>query len=138
MNRFAALRSTVDRFLVDSCVIRENVPAPVFDDDSGTYSDTTGDVVYSGRCWIRASMFQRDAEAGESLVSTRMYDVTLPWDTVGVNRDHLLTVTESDDPHLVGRVLRVSDLKGGSNNPHRRLVCEDTLTVTVEEEEVGS
>lgn len=128
MNRFAALRTMVDGFLVDTCTINE--PSDVaFDPEEGTYTDMIGDEVYSGSCWVRPTGGDRVVDVGEGVQSLRLFNVTLPWDTTGVTLNHLVTVNTSDDPHLIGRVLRVVDVQGGSDTAYRRLVCEDTLTV---------
>jgi len=42
-------------------------------------------------------------------------------------------VTRCSDPMMVNRALRVVDVQGGSAGPYRKLVAEDTLTVTVPE-----
>lgn len=127
---FTGLRSMVDRFLTDTCVISTPVE-PVYDPDTGDYPDVTGTIVYDGKCRVRPSAGPRVVNAGEDTVSLHTYDVWLPWDTTGVEIDQLVTVT-SDDPHLTTRVLRVIDVQGGSETPHRKLVCEDTLTVSEE------
>lgn len=136
MSAFTQLRTTVERFFVDTCTIRTSV-APAFDPDAG-YSDDTGDTVYSGRCWVRPYRDRRVVEVGEDVTTLHLYTVRLPWDTTGVEVDQLVTVDTSDDPHMIGRVLRVVDVQGGSATPDRRLVCEDTLTQTVDVEEGGS
>jgi hypothetical protein len=134
VNQFAALRTVANSFMVDTCRITDDV-APVFDPDEG-YTDETGATFYTGPCRVRPAGGPRVVNVGEDVFSLRMFDVWLPWDTTGVELDHLLTVTTSDDPYLVGRVLRVVDVQGGSDSAHRKLLCEDTLTVTGEE--VGS
>lgn len=128
MNRFSALRTMVGSFLVDTCTINEP-PDTEFDPDEGTYADTIGDEVYFGRCWVRPTGGQRVVDVGEGAQSLRTFDVTLPWDTTGITINQLVTVNSSDDPHMIGRVLRVVDVQGGSDTAYRRLVCEDTLTV---------
>jgi hypothetical protein len=132
MNRFAGLRTMVDRFLVDTCTITDDV-AEEFDPDSGTYPDPgDGAEVYSGRCRVAPAGGDRVVDAGDGPRSLRTFNVTIPWDATGVEINHLVTIGTSADPHLEGRIMRVVDVQGGSDNPHRRLVCEDTLTVTSE------
>lgn len=134
---FSALRSMVGRFLTDSCTITTATTVE-FDPDLGYDVDTPGDTVYSGVCWVRPTGGERVVEAGEGPVALRLFDVTLPWSTTGIEVDQLVTVTACVDPHLIGRVLRVVDVQGGSQTPHRRLVCEDTLNRSSVEEEGGS
>jgi hypothetical protein len=135
VNQFAALRTVASSFMVDTCTIA--TPSTTEFDD-GSYTDTPGEAVYSGRCRIRPIGSDQVVQAGEAPVSLRLFDVWLPYDTVGVEKDHLLTVTVSDDPYMVGRVFRVTDVQGGSDGAHRKLQVEDTLTVTAEIEEAGS
>lgn len=132
MSMFTELRTSVDRFFVDTCTIRKPV-ASVFDPDAG-YTDATGDTVYTGRCWVRPFASEQVVQAGEDVEALHRYTVRLPWKTTGIEKDQLVTITNSEDPHMVGRVLRVRDVQGGSQNTSRRLVCEDTLSQTVVEE----
>lgn len=131
---FAPLRSMVLLFLTDTCTI--GIPAAAeFDKDTGTYPDDPPTEVYAGACRVRPSGGERVVQAGEGPTSLRTFDVTVPWDTVGVKLDHLVTITGSDDPHLIGRIFRVIDVQGMSDAAYRRLVCEDTLSVTYVEVE---
>jgi hypothetical protein len=125
---FTALRGMVDGFLVDTCEIRAPGTEPVFDPMTGTYSSAEGPVVYSGRCLLRPpAVVATVVVVGEQPVSLRSFDLTLPWDTVGVAVGHKVTMVSSGDPHLVGRIFRVVDVLGGSEAPHRRCRVEDTL-----------
>lgn len=137
MTEFAALRTTVARFLVDSCTIAS--PAdPEFDDDLGYETVGVGAAVYSGVCRIRPTGGQERVHlAGEALVTLRTFDLTLPWDTTGVKVGQRATITSSEDPHMIDRVFRVVDVQGGSDGAYRRLIVEDTLDVD-EGGEVGS
>jgi hypothetical protein len=125
MSQFAALRSTVSMFLVDRCMITADAP-PVFDPGTGEYTHPTGATVYTGPCRVTPTRGERVVVAGETTVTLRLFDVTLPWDTTGVEVHHLVTVTQSGDPHLTNRQLRVVDVQGMSEAAYRRLVCEET------------
>lgn len=138
MNRFAALRTMVEGFLVDECIVREP-GIPVFDPDDGYDSVASGATVYEGRCRLRPTGGERIVMAGEAQVTLRMFDLTVPWDATGFKVNQLVTITSSNDPHLLDRVYNVRDVQGGSDTAYRRLVVEDTLSVdegTIEE--VGS
>lgn len=126
MPNFDALRSMVSRFLVDTCTVTSPA-ATAFDPDDG-YSDATGATVYTGPCRVARPSGPQQVEAGEDTVTLGRFDVTLPWDTVALEVNQLVTVTASGDPFLIGRVLRVIDVQGMSDAPYRRLVCEDTRT----------
>lgn len=132
MSMFTALRHTTLGFLGDRIVFRA-APTVDFDDDESRDAETEGATVFSGRCRITPSSGGRVVDAGEGVVSLRLFDVDLPWTATGVHVDQVGTVTKSTDPHLVGRKLRVVDVQGATDNPLRRVVCEDTLTTDIEE-----
>ncbi len=125
--RMARLRKRIKRTLPDDCTIR--VPdVTVFAD--GAYTTTPGAVVYEGKCRVEPQG-RSDAvvQAGEGPVTQRTYDVTLPSTASGIEVDHVLIVSQSADPDLVGRPLRVRDAKVASVHVQRRLVVEDTSVV---------
>lgn len=127
--QLASMRSTVTGALPDQCTIGPS-GAPVFDKETGTYSQTAGELVYEGPCRVRVAGQGRGdvvVQAGEEPITLRTYDVTLPWDATGIEVDHVLAVTESSDSALVGRPLRVRDVRFGSWDLGRRLVVEDNL-----------
>jgi hypothetical protein len=123
-SQLASMRATVESMLPDRCTIRQPGSTAF---DAGTYTSTTGAVVYEGPCRVHPQG-RSDAvvQAGEEPVTQRTYDVTLPSSASGIEVDHVLTVTESADPDLVGRPLRVRDAKVASVHVQRRLVVEDT------------
>jgi len=60
-------------------------------------------------------------------VTLRGYQVSVPSTVVEVRVNDLLTVaTCGEDPDLVGRVLRVVDVRYGSLRWQRDLICDDT------------
>jgi hypothetical protein len=136
MADFTALRSTVSRFLVDTGTIRA-ASSLAYDPELGHDVDTPGDQVWSGLCWVRPATAD-EVRAGEGIVGLHFYTVWLPWDTEDVEVDQIFTATTCADPYLIGRDLRVVRVVGGSQNPHRRLLCEDTLARSYVEEEAGS
>jgi hypothetical protein len=123
----AALRSVVARFLTDSCTIATPGADPVFNPSTG-YSDADGDEVYDGPCRLRPSSGST-VDAGGAVLTLHRYDLTVPWDTTGLTVGQVVTITDSNDPSLVGRTYRIVDVQGGTDTPHRRAVVEDTLEV---------
>lgn len=121
--------------MVDRCTIN-GASSIDFDPEEGVESDTAGAEVYAGKCRIRPSSGPSTVEVGEGTRSFGYFDVWLPWNTVGVELDHVLTITSSEDAYLVGRSFVIVDVEGGSDAPHRKLQVQDTLTVTPQE--VGS
>lgn len=120
-----SMRSTVEDTYVDACTIRA-ATAHVFDRNTGTYTDTAGSSVYSGACRF-APLGSRTIAVGEEPLTLHQYRVRLPWDTTGVEVDHLVTVDVSNDPHLDGRVLRVIDVQGMTDPLGRSVIAEDDL-----------
>ncbi len=126
-SQLASMRSTAASFLPDIGTI-SLTGERTFNPVTGTYSVQPGAQVYSGPVRVRA---QGNAEvvvnAGEEPVTQATYDVTLPWDAIGIEVDHVLILSMSSDPDLIGRPLRIRDVRVGSFNTGRRLVAEDTL-----------
>lgn len=137
MNRFANLRTMVDRFLVDTCTIRDLGAAPIFDRETLAETFTPGDVVYTGRCRIRPESAASMAEIGGGPVYTGRYQLTLPFTALGLKIDQTVTIDTSDDPALEGATFRIVDTLAGSDASHRRVICEHT-TDAAEWAEVGS
>lgn len=128
MNRFESLRTMVDRFLVDTCTIREP-GAVTFDPELGYDTTTAGDEVYAGVGRLRPTGGERVVIAGDAPITLHLYDLTVPYDTVGLKVNQLATIDTSDDPMLEGRIYRIVDVQGGSDGAYRRLIVEDTVDV---------
>lgn len=127
-SELGSMRETVAAHLPDTCTI--STPGqPVLDKNTGTYTNPAGAPVYSGPCRVRPAGQRGDlvVQAGGEPVTFRTYDATIPWDAAGVEVDHILTLTTSADPSLVGRPLRVRDVQYGSWQLGRRLTLEDDL-----------
>lgn len=137
MNRFSNLRTMVDRFLVDTCSIRDLGAEPTFDPDTFTETVEAGDVVYTGRCRLRPHRLAAVAEIGGVAVTQAGYELTLPYTTVGLKVNQTVTLDASDDPMLVGRTYRVVDVLAGSDGAYRRVIVEDIVD-QAEWAEVGS
>jgi hypothetical protein len=128
MPDFTALRSMVNLFLTDSCTINQPASEPVFSSSSGTYeNDEPGAEIYDGPC--RVVPFRREGvvEVGEEFVTQARLTVYLPASAVGVKIDDLITIADSSDADLAGRVLRVAGVEGESDAVYRKLECQDTL-----------
>lgn len=134
----SSLRTLVARFLVDTCTITTR-GGVAFDADEGIDVETAGTTVYAGVCRIRPAGGDQTVIVGESPVPYRTHDVWLPWDTTGVEVNHLLTLDTCDDPHMVDRTFTVTDVQGGSSGPHRKLGVVERLTADeAPDEEEGS
>jgi hypothetical protein len=127
-DQLASMRATVSSALPDTCTIGPR-GTRTFNPTTGTYSDVAGTPVYSGPCRIRPHPGIGDivVQAGEEPVTLNTYDLTLPWDATGVEVDHIWTGVTSSDPDLVGRQMRVTDVRAGSWQLGRRVVLENNL-----------
>lgn len=125
--QLASMRATVDSTLTDACTIAGQ-SEPAFDPDTGTYTDTPGDSVYSGPCRLGPTEgSDRVVEVGGEPVSLRTYKLRLPWGTEDIAVDQIVTFTTSNDPHLVGRRFRVIDVRGLTDVLSRSTTVEEFL-----------
>jgi hypothetical protein len=67
------------------------------------------------------------SESGAQQVTTRGYTVSLPKDVADVAVGDLITVLTANDPHLPGRVLRITDVVYAGDAWKRDVHCLDTL-----------
>lgn len=111
----------------DAVTIGRPSGPPVFDDTTGEYTPAATTPVYSGRADVKPrATAGSEIEAGERQLVLRDYDVALPWTAaVTVEVDDLLTVTGSDDPTFVGRVLTVTAVEHGGRRTAHHLSAED-------------
>lgn len=105
-----------------TCEVREREGEPVTDPNTGETTIPAGALVYAGRCHIRPGGGSPVViEGGEAF--TYDFQVSLPAAVSGVTGGQLLTVTDSPDPDLIGRVLEVEQVDRGDYRTARRLQC---------------
>ena len=113
--------------MADTCTITRP-GTPVFDSATGTYT-TPSTTVYTGKCRVRTRSIgflrDRQAEAGEELVTIWPYIVAVPISASDVQVLDLVTITASADPLLVDATMRVRIANAGTNANARKLDCED-------------
>lgn len=122
----ASMRATAEETFVDSCTINEPSGPPVFDPDTGEYSEVPGALVLSSPCLIAPTGGERVVVVGGEVVTLRTYTVRLPWDSVGIAVDHVINWTAAD-PGMDDKALRVVDVTGRTTPIERVLIAEDTL-----------
>ncbi len=111
--------------LIDRGVITRGVSAPVFDPITGELSTPTGDVVYEGPCRIKTpSAVERNVIFGDTQVTKSRFIAMFRWDIPDVEIGNIVTVTESDDPHITTRSFRVVMVPSSSVLTHRKLGVE--------------
>lgn len=108
------------------CRITRPSGPPVFDPDTGSYTDPEPDVVYEGPCRVRTINTQdMDTQVGGLHESLSRYVGTVPWGCGDVQVDDMLTVTDGTDLNIVGRTFAVTDVRYSEWGIDRRLVLED-------------
>ena len=110
-----------------TCVVSRPGGEPVFDPDTGTYTDPEDVEVYSGGCKIAPTGGERVVEFGEGPVTIRTYDVNLDGPVAGIEVGDTVTVSGSRDPKLNGTDLVVLDVPGSDWMTNRHLVVEEQL-----------
>jgi hypothetical protein len=112
MSAVAALlrgRVRAEALMVDACTIRP-ATAHATDTSTGVVSTTYGDPVYSGRCKVQRlrGAFPSNPEGGEHRWTVAPAEVHVPVaGTAGIRVGHLIEITASLDPNIVGRLFRV-------------------------------
>jgi len=105
--------------------------------DAGPTAVTAPPAIWTGMVRLQALLSgSREAEAVGQQVSSRSYsaaasftaDPPMPPVRAGRDGDTLQVLANPDDPAMVGRWLRVADVKSGSQIWDRELVCTDDLT----------
>lgn len=113
--------------MTDSCVVTAPAAPGAMNDETGIYSATSGQVVYSGKCRVRdASPSPGDVAAGEAAWTVRRVIVHLPVKgSEGVRQGHTVTVTQCpNDSAMVGLTATVGAFHAQTNSTARRLPCE--------------
>ena len=102
-----------------------------FDPETGTYATEPYAPYFTGPARVQVlSVGTAEQLAAEQQVSTLGYAVMLDHAVDDMQLTDLVAVTAVDgngDPWLVGRVLTVASIEGGSLHWERRLVCTDNL-----------
>lgn len=105
-----------------ACEITERPGEPVTDPETWEVTIPAGALIYAGKCHIRpAGGGATQVEGGEEF--TYDFLVSIPAAVSGVTGGHLLTITASPDPDLIGITLEISKVDRGDYRTARRLQC---------------
>lgn len=100
--------------MADACVItRPSEDEPVFDEDTGEYTEGDPTDVFTGACFITPprGVTEHEVGAGGKRMLVRLYRAKIPHDAPLPAPDDIFTVTASQyDPELVGRDLVVTNV----------------------------
>lgn len=98
-------------FRSECSITRPSSTKPTLNEVTGALTQAPGNLVYEGRCQLRAATVQsQDIEAGEALVRVRRLVLKLPPDTP-VRKDDVVTMTFSEhDETVEGKTFRITDV----------------------------
>lgn len=102
------------------------IPGAAYNPATGRTAYPAPVTVYTGRCRVqRADVLATPQPVGERPVTVRRYTVSIPLggDTP-IQVNDVVEVTAATDPDLVGTLLRVTDVRGGSLVWQRDMQCE--------------
>lgn len=124
----SAISGYGQRLQTATCVIsRPGEGDPVFDPETGGYTDPPAQTIYSGNCLVVPTGGDRVQEFGEGPVVTRNYDITLDGLTDAVHVGDTVIVASAADDRLDGMELTVLDVVSSSLPTNRRIVAEEVL-----------
>lgn len=119
-------RPTLTLALTSSCVITR--PAgPGTSTPDGTWTPAPATTIYTGPCRVVPASSERRLVAGEAQETHRRYDIGILWDAPDILVGDQLTVTAGADPQITGRAVRVVDIRYGTEQWMRHLVCDEIL-----------
>lgn len=119
------MRDDVTAALPDACEVTRQGARGEFDNTTGLYDEAVPVDVWSGACRVRTQLSaERQVLFGDAHQVLGRYVATVPFDASGIAVDDFLTVTESDDPDIVGQSFRVLEVRLGSWSLGRRLTLE--------------
>lgn len=111
-----------------TCTItRPGAGDPVFDSNTGTYTNPPPTTVYTGACLFTPDGGDRVQQFGEGPVVTRTYTVGIEDTSIEFRVEDTVTIDTARDPQAVGMELVVLDVPKSEHVTVRRLSCEEVL-----------
>jgi hypothetical protein len=122
-------RAQVAQLATDTCRIDRDAGTAddTFDPSTGTWTSTSPTVPYEGPCWVRDAMSNaadRRVDTGAVEATLQQWIVKVPDLSADVAVGDLVTITDSQDPRLIGRRFVVRDIGGGTYKVARTLTCD--------------
>jgi len=119
-------RPTASGTLTSTCVITRRTGAGTTG-PTGTFTPAAAATIYTGPC--RVVVAQNTSERllvrGDAEETHRRYQVSIRYDADDLQVGDLVTITAAVDPHLAGKGLRVIDVRYGSEQWERDLICDE-------------
>lgn len=119
--------------MVDRCRITRDDGGPgTFDEDTGLYTTAAPTLVYAGCCRVSGATAggSRDVDVATLPETLGRYTVDLPHNAAEVLKGDTVTVTRSNDEHLIDQTLTVASVTYGTDRTSRKLTVEDPQVVT--------
>lgn len=124
---FAFFRTRWATRYTDSCVIKRHVAGPgVLNQSTGVYAPSYT-TIYTGPCLIRPAAPSL-TQAGQELVATHGYDLSLPYTEILELPEDLVDITASTDAFLVGKQFVIGNIEGDTYITNRKIPCEDVTS----------
>lgn len=112
----------------DTVTISRPAAAGDWDPTTGIVNQTPPALVWEGPATINPSSGSTGGDAaGQDIHGTKL-DVTIRHHTPDIHVGDVVTVTSSDDPHLVDVTLRIDSISSGSSQYGQHLLCIDDRT----------
>lgn len=112
--------------MADACLITRGSGDPIFDEDTGTYTQGSS-TLYAGRCRVQASLMAAEQDAGDAFNIVNRVTISVPIGTLGLAKGDLVTITEAaDNPQILNAQYRVRSIQDKSQATAVRLECEET------------
>ncbi|MFI7630268.1 DUF6093 family protein [Microbispora rosea] len=97
-------------------------------DESNVWHPATPTVVYRGPCRVGSAEAASPQTVGDQAVSETTHTVAIEWDAAEVLEGDIVTINASADLGLVGKQLRVTNPRYGSEQWERILSTTDDIT----------
>ena len=95
---------------------------------TGLYDSPTTSTIYTGPTHISPVTYRRDRQeiGGMESIRIRQYRSIVPWDSGDIWIDDLMTVSDTQDPDMLGRTFDITDVLYETELSVRRLTLTDT------------
>lgn len=118
-------RQVAETGMIDACVIRRKT-GETTNPNTGAVVPVYGLEVYSGKCRVQTrNIATQSSTVGQQRVDLFTSELQIPIAVVDVEVNDVVEITESFDPDLVGRTMRVTNLAYGTHKTARRLPLQE-------------
>ncbi len=118
-------RRVAEAIMLDTATVHRPSGEPTFVPATGAYTMPAATLIHTGPCRVRTSTTIEATELfGEQQVSISRLAVLFPFDIPEVMLGDTVTITDSDDVHMIGREFRVVLVPFSTFTTARSLGCE--------------